>query len=157
MSDTTTKGIIDRITIRYPEPREIVGGHCTDLFYDSISLTPSELARLAAIAVGGIDRDLFDLAVGIAYTGIMFASAVAGGKHVAILKENGEVYGPEVKGKRVIIVDDVVFRGGALNNAANILKEHGAKVVGFACIVDRSKGERSYDIDPLYSAYECND
>ena len=150
--DETTRGIIERITVNYDEPRQIPGGHACKVFYDCAQLSPNDLARLAAQAVGHLAEGTFCMAVGIAYSGIFFASAVAGGRHVGILQCDGVVYGPSVKGKKIIVVDDVVYSGAHLLKADQILSAAGASVVGYACVVDRSEGREPPVAKPLWSA-----
>ena len=92
--DETTKGIIERIAIRFPKPTRIPSGQVCSVFYDCYQLTPNDLARLSAFAVGHLDHDAFDVAVGVAYSGILFAASVAGGRKVAILQgKNGTTSG----------------------------------------------------------------
>ena len=153
--DETTRTIIERITVRFDKPTVIRSGHSCKVYYDCIQLTPSDLARLAAQATGHLHRDEFDLVVGCAYHGILFASAIAGGKHAAILQADGKLCGPPVRGSRVVLVDDVVSTGKGLSKAQRRLEEEGANVVGFACIVDRSGGNPVLN-KPLWSAYRTN-
>ena len=154
--DETTKAIIERITHTHGQPQQIPSGHVASVFYDCIQLSPNELARLAAQAVGHLEHDHFDVALGIAYAGICFAAAVAGGRQVAILQADGEICGPSLKGKKVIIVDDVVHSGRRLTAAASRIRSLGGAVVGFACIVDRSDGKVGSDKQPLWSAYQTD-
>jgi len=44
------------------------------------------------------------------------------------------------QGERVLIVEDVVTRGGRVDEAIAIAREHGAEVQGVAVLVDRSNG-----------------
>ncbi|MDO5849339.1 MAG: ribose-phosphate diphosphokinase [Methanobrevibacter sp.] len=39
-----------------------------------------------------------------------------------------------VKGKKVVIIDDIIATGGTIVNAINILKQHGAKSVDVCCV-----------------------
>lgn len=150
--DETTQASIARITVRYDAPQKIMSGHNVSVFYDCKQLTPNELARLAADAMGDLHIDAFDIALGIGYTGISFANAVAGGRQVAVLKSDQEIFGPDVKDKKVVIVDDVVHSGRRLTEAAKIVEKSGGKVTGYACIVDRSDGRLK--LNPLWSAYQ---
>lgn len=156
--DETTKASIEKITIRFERPTRLPGGQIASVFYDCYQLAPSELARLAAEAIGDLDHDMFDVAVGLAYSGILFAAAVAGGRNVAILQKDGRLFGPDLKGHRVVIVDDVVHTGRHLLDAAKKVEEEGGTVVGFVCIIDRSsgilKGSASPLKAPLWSAFE---
>jgi orotate phosphoribosyltransferase len=157
--DDTTKASIEKITIRFPKPTRLPGGQIAAVFYDCYQLTPSELARLAADAIGDLSHDVFDMAVGLAYSGILFAAAVSGGRQVAILQKDGQLFGPDLKGKRVLIVDDVAHTGRHFLDAAKKVESEGGAVVGFVCIIDRSaghlKGSKSPLGAPLWSAFEA--
>ena len=136
--DETTKSIIERVSIRFPKPSRIPSGQMCSIFFDCFQLTPSDHARLAADAVGHLDHDAFDIVVGIAYSGILYSAAVAGGRKVVILQKDGRFFGPDLKGQRVVVADDVVFSGRHLMDAAEKVQAEGGNVVGFACIIDRS-------------------
>lgn len=158
--DETTKASIERITIQFPKPTRIPSGQVASVFYDCYQLAPSELARLAADAIGDLEHDAFDLVIGLAYSGILFAAAVAGGRKVAILQKDGKLFGPDLKGKKVLVVDDVVHTGRHLVEAANKAESEGANVVGFVCIIDRSSGKLSAEGSPLkaplWSAFQAD-
>jgi orotate phosphoribosyltransferase len=162
--DETTKKIIEKISVVYPEPTQIPTGQSCSVFYDCFQLSPSDLARLAAEAVGDVDHDTFDIVVGLAYSGILFAAAVAGGKRVAILQKDGQLFGPSLFGLRVIVADDVVHSAGRMREAAGKVAAAGGKVIGFACIVDRSGGkfqagvssENNGEMSPLWSAFQTD-
>ena len=152
--DETTKTIIDRITIRHLKPVTLPRGERCTLFYDCIQLTPNDLARLAADATGDLPESTFEIAIGLAYAGIYFAAAVAGGAKVGILTADGRLAGPDVRGKKIVLVDDVVHTGGSLQRAEQIVRDAGGKVVGYACIIDRSNGKFGSTGTPLWSAYQ---
>lgn len=154
--DETTKSIIERITRRHPTNQTIPSGHSVSVFYDCLELTPNELARLAADAMGELPHDTFDIAVGIAYNGIHYANAVAGGRHVAILQTDKKISGPSLAGKKVVIVDDVVHSGNRIREALKCVEAQNAEVVGFACIIDRSDGKSESLRKPLWSAYQTS-
>ena len=46
--------------------------------------------------------------------------------------------GPEVAGRRVTLVEDVVTTGGAVRDATEALREYGATVETVVCAIDRS-------------------
>ena len=52
------------------------------------------------------------------------------------------IEGPDVKGKRVLAVEDTSTTGGSVLTAVEALKEAGAIVVGVAVIVERGAKER---------------
>ena len=158
--DDTTRASVDRITVRFDRPTHISSGQVVSVFYDCYQLAPSELARLAADAIGDMPHDFFDVAIGLAYSGILYAAAVAGGRQVAILQKDGKLFGPDIKGRKVLVVDDVVHTGEHVRRAAETIKECGAEVVGFVCIIDRSEGELTATSSvlkaPLWSAFQAN-
>lgn len=154
--DETTKLIIDKVTVKCNPPKDVGCGVPVTVFYDCAKLSPSDLARLAAEAIGHLPEDAFDMAVGLAYTGVFFAAAVAGGREVGILQADGKFYGPALQGKKVILVDDVVYQGKRMAEAATKLGQLGAKIVGCACIVDRgaSTVRGGQCPQPLWSALQ---
>lgn len=154
--DDTTKSIIERISRRYEKPRVLENGLEVTLYFDCLALTPNDLARLAVQAVGHLEHESFDIAVGLAFEGILFAAAIAGGKSVAILREDGTVFGPGLKDKRVVVVSDIVCTGRRLRIAEDRLVQSGAKVVGCACIIDRSSGQVGTANKPLWSAFQTS-
>ncbi len=152
--DETTKSIIDKITIVFPKPTRIPTGRVCTKFYDTFQLSPNDLARLGALAVGHLDHDEFDIAVGLAYSGVLFAAAVAGGRRVAILQKDGRFFGPDLKGLRVVVVDDVVHSGQRLLEAAKKVETEGGLTTGYACIIDRSVAGALPLSKPLWSAFQ---
>ncbi|NLA29060.1 MAG: orotate phosphoribosyltransferase [Propionibacterium sp.] len=50
------------------------------------------------------------------------------------------IEGPDVAGRRVLVVEDTSTTGGSALQAVGALREAGAEVVGVAVIVDRSTG-----------------
>lgn len=153
--DETTKAIIERITVRYMSATRIPSGDLCTVFYDCVRLSPSDLARLAAEATGDLPAGTFEVAVGIAYSGVLFAAAVAGGRQCAILRHDHTLYGASVAGAKVVVVDDVVHTGGRLREAAAAVAQVGGIVVGYACIIDRSSGAASLGGLPLWSAVQA--
>ncbi len=156
--DETTKSVISRITKRFNSPTEFAPGKVGNIFYDCIQLTPSELARLAAEATGHLPLDAFDMAVGISYSGILFAAAIAGGRNVAIVQADGKLWGPDVAKQKVLIVDDVIHSGSRVMQGKKLLEDAGANVAGFACIIDRT--DTAADVLatklPVWSAWQCS-
>ncbi len=153
--DETTKAIIDAITVRYATPTTIPSGDTCTIFYDCIQLSPADLARLAAEATGELPEDTFEVVVGLAYTGIFFASAVAGGRQVAILTHDEKLAGPTVKGRKVLIVDDVVHTGKRVKKAREIVERAGGTVIGYAAIIERSSKKSIDRALPLWSAFQA--
>lgn len=153
--DETSKAIIEKVTQRFPQPTLIAEGLRCTVYYDCSRLTPSDLARLAAEATGDLDESQFDMVLGLAYTGIFFASAVAGGRLAGIYQTDGKLYGPSVKGRKVLLVDDVIHSGTHICKAQQAIEALGAKVVGFACIVDRLSTPGSLAGKTVWSALQA--
>lgn len=53
--------------------------------------------------------------------------------------EGGRMVGSPVKGKRVLILDDVMTAGTAIRNSISIVREEGGSVVGFVMALDREE------------------
>jgi orotate phosphoribosyltransferase len=77
--------------------------------------------------------------------------ALARGTHVEcflVRKEaKGHGTGSRIEGNlsagaRVLLVDDVLTRGGSLASAAEAVREAGAAIACFGCVVDREAGGR---------------
>ncbi len=51
-----------------------------------------------------------------------------------------QIEGPDVTGKRVLVVEDTTTTGNSPLTAVRALREHGAEVVGVATVVDRQTG-----------------
>lgn len=58
-------------------------------------------------------------------------------------------------GEKVLIVEDVITRGGRVEEAMKILDKHSAKVLGIAVLVDRSQGKANFSI-PCCSLLEMS-
>lgn len=58
-------------------------------------------------------------------------------------------------GEKVLIVEDVITRGGRVVEAINKCREHGAEPVGVGVIVDRSNGTTRFEI-PHHSLAELS-
>jgi orotate phosphoribosyltransferase len=60
------------------------------------------------------------------------------------------IEGPDVKGKRVLAVEDTSTTGGSVITAVEALNEAGAIVVGVAVVVDRGAGKKIEDAGLKY-------
>lgn len=68
------------------------------------------------------------------------------------------IEGPEVKGRRVLAVEDTSTTGGSVLTAVEALREAGAIVVGVAVIVERGAKEKVVSEGLTYlSAFSLND
>lgn len=68
------------------------------------------------------------------------------------------IEGPEVKGRRVLAVEDTSTTGGSVLTAVEALQEAGATVVGVAVIVDRGAGPKVKEANlPYITAFTLAD
>ena len=70
----------------------------------------------------------------------------------ALVLRRGFAFAP---GERVLVVEDVVTRGGRVLEALEILRRGGAEPVGIAMLVDRSAGATKFDV-PAISLMELS-
>jgi orotate phosphoribosyltransferase len=96
-------------------------------------------------AVGGLTLGADPVA-----TAMMHAAAKEGRKIDAFVVRKSEkahglqrrIEGPDVKGRKVLAVEDTSTTGGSVLTAVKALKEAGAIVVGVAVIVERGAKEK---------------
>lgn len=130
----------------------------------------AQLGRFYAQAImnSGIE---FDVLFGPAYKGIPIAAAaaIALADHHGVDKpwcfnrkeakdhgEGGSLVGAALKGKRVLIIDDVITAGTAIREVMQILDEVGAEPAGVVVALDRQergKGDKSaiQEVEATYS------
>jgi orotate phosphoribosyltransferase len=96
-------------------------------------------------AVGGLTMGADPIATAILHQGAARGAAIDAFVVRKEPKDHGrgrQVEGPEVAGKRVIVVEDTSTTGGSPLKAAAALEKAGAEIVGVAVVVDRSTGAR---------------
>ena len=112
-------------------------------------------------AVGGLTLGADPVA-----TAMMHVAAKKGRKIDAFVVRKAEkahglqrrIEGPDVKGKRVLAVEDTSTTGGSVIMAVDALKEAGAIVVGVAVIVERGAKEKVESEGFKYlAAYQLSD
>jgi orotate phosphoribosyltransferase len=129
-------------------------GREADYYIDLRRIT---LHRVAAPLVGRVLREVtadwsYDAVGGLTLgadpvaTAIMHASDGAVDAFVVRKEEKKHgmqrrVEGPDVAGRRVLVVEDVSTTGGSPLTAVHALRDEGAEVVGVAVIVDRGARE----------------
>ena len=116
---------------------------------------------LAYDAVGGLTLGADPVA-----TAMMHTAAKQGKKLDAFVVRKAEkahglqrrIEGPDVKGKRVLAVEDTSTTGGSVLTAVEALKEAGAIVVGVAVIVERGAAPKIKEAGLEYrAAYQLSD
>ena len=77
----------------------------------------------------------------------MKVSSYSGTESTGIVKVKGDL--PDVKGKEVILVDDILDTGRTLANVRQMLYDAGASSVTLCVLLDKPEG-RKVDITPAY-------
>ena len=107
-------------------------------------------------AVGGLTMGADPVAAAVLHQG-----AARGLEYDAFVvrkepKDHGrgrQVEGPDLEGKRVIVVEDTSTTGGSPLKAIEALKKVGAEIAGVAVVVDRNTGAREIIEGAGYSYY----
>ena len=134
-----------------------------------IDLRRVTLDSVAALLVGEVMLDLtkdldYEAVGGLTLgadpvaTSMLHAAAKRGKKLDAFVVRKSEkahglqrrIEGPDVKGRRVLAVEDTSTTGGSVLTAVEALKEAGAIVVGVAVIVERGAKEKIESKGLLY-------
>jgi orotate phosphoribosyltransferase len=104
-----------------------------------------------------------DAVVSPALGGIIVGQEVGrslGKRHIFVEKEQGGLVlrrGFQIaKGERFIVAEDVVTRGGRVQETIDIVKAHGGVVTAVGVIVDRSGGQRADFGCPFVSLVQMN-
>jgi orotate phosphoribosyltransferase len=104
-----------------------------------------------------------DAVVSPALGGIIVGQEVGralGKRHIFVEKDAGNLVlrrGFEIKpNERFIVAEDVVTRGGRVQETVDIVRAHGGQVTGIGVIVDRSGGQRPDYGCPFVSLVEMN-
>jgi orotate phosphoribosyltransferase len=110
-------------------------------------------------AVGGLTLGADPIATAVALKSYEKGKPVAaflvrkGQKAHGMMKR---VEGPIQPGSNVVIVDDVITKGGSVLDAIEAVESEGHKVVKVICLVDRQQGgselvrQRGYDLEVLF-------
>jgi len=149
-------------------------GQRADLYVDLRQvLLDGRLAPLAGRVMLGLTWDLgYEAGGGLTMgadpvaTAVMHAAARRGTPIDAFVvrkkeKEHGlqrRIEGPDVSGRRVLVVEDTSTTGASPLAAADALREAGAAVVGVAVLVDRGAREHVTERGlPFRAAYDLSD
>jgi orotate phosphoribosyltransferase len=109
---------------------------------------PDLLARVAAAMVPLLPQDT-ELLGGLEMGGIPIVTVLSAQSRLPVLfvRKQAKTYGtcklaegPDVDGRRVTLIEDVITTGGAVRDATRALREAGAVVETVVCAIDRSPG-----------------
>jgi orotate phosphoribosyltransferase len=110
---------------------------------------PTLLRRVAEQMVQLLPNDV-DLIGGLEMGGIPLVTALSAetGLPALFVRKQAKTYGtcklaegPDVAGRTVTLIEDVITTGGAVRDATNALRDAGATVELVICAIDRSPGE----------------
>jgi orotate phosphoribosyltransferase len=118
--------------------------------------------RLGTLLVQKVGALPFDTVLAPAMGGLVIGQEVARQTKVRFIfaeKENNVLVmrrGFTLKpGERVLVVEDVITRGGRVLECLEIIKRAGGTTVGVAVLVDRSSGQAKFDV-PTFSLLEMS-
>ena len=128
------------LLLQYPDKAEIVCRHLAEAFRN----TPVD--AVISPAVGGL------------IVGQEVARAL-GCRAIFADKEDGQLVlkrGFTIRpGEKILVAEDVVTKGGRVQQTIDLVRSFGGQVVGVAVIVDRSGGEAEFDV-PFHSALKLS-
>jgi orotate phosphoribosyltransferase len=117
-------------------------------YYINIKDAATQPALLAAIGHAIAELGSYDCVAGVAVGAvpIAVAASLASGKPYAIIRKGEKAYGVggtvigDVKGRHVLLVEDVTTSGGSVIYGINALRDAGAVVDIVVTVVDREQG-----------------
>ena len=125
------------LLLQYPDKAEIVCRHIAEKFKGV------QIDAVISPAVGGL------------IVGQEVARAL-GCRAIFADKEDGELVlkrGFSIKpGEKILVAEDVVTKGGRVQQTIDLVRAKGGDVVGVGVIVDRSGGTASFDVPVFVSA-----
>lgn len=111
-------------------------------------------------AVGGLTMGADPIASAIMHQGAARGVALDAFVVRKEPKDHGrgrQVEGPDVAGKRVVVVEDTSTTGGSPLKAIEALEKAGAEIAGVAVVVDRNTGAREVIEDAGYAYFAALD
>ncbi|HWA61639.1 MAG TPA: orotate phosphoribosyltransferase [Caulobacteraceae bacterium] len=125
-------------------------GQVADTYFDKyrFEADPALLRRIAGRMVALLPPEA-ELLAGLELGGVPIATAMAleSGLPAAFVRKEAKTYGTcravegaDVKGRRLVMVEDVISTGGAIAQAAEHLAAEGAVIVAVVCAIWRGPG-----------------
>ncbi|MXW77590.1 MAG: orotate phosphoribosyltransferase [Gemmatimonadetes bacterium] len=125
------------------------GATATEYFDKYQFETHPELLRALAIHLQPLIPDDTDILAGLELGGVPIATMLAqlSGLSTCFVRKQAKGYGtcklaegPDIAGKNLLIVEDVVTSGGQIALSARDLRNLGAEVSQAICVIDRESG-----------------
>jgi orotate phosphoribosyltransferase len=125
-------------------------GQVSQTYFDKyrFEAEPSLLKRVAAEMIPLLPSNS-EILAGLELGGVPIATAISlvTGLPAAFVRKKAKSYGTclavegsSVHGKRVVLIEDVITTGGAVADAARLVTEAGADIVGVVCAIWRGEG-----------------
>lgn len=118
--------------------------------------------RLAELLLEDLGELEFETVLAPAMGGLVIGQEVArqaGARYIFAEKQNDILVMRRgfklARGEKVLVVEDVITRGGRAREAIDIARTQQAEVVGLALLVDRSAGQAAIDV-PVISLAQFN-
>ncbi|MCP3964962.1 MAG: orotate phosphoribosyltransferase [Lentisphaerae bacterium] len=130
------------------------GLHSNRFFQAALLLQYPDIAEKVCVQLAEKFKDQeIETVISPAVGGLIVGQEVAralGVRAIFADKENDELVlkrGFKIKpGEKVLVAEDVVTRGGRVQQTIDLVRSLGGEVVGVAVIVDRSAGKASFDV-----------
>lgn len=144
------------LAVRIAEVAQLTGeftlrsGLTASTYFDKYQFeSDPDLLRAVAEQLAPLIPDDTEILAGLELGGVPIATALSlhTGLPAAYVRKQAKQYGtaklaegPDLKAKRVTVVEDVVTTGGQLVLSTNDLRERGAVVSTALCVIDRRQG-----------------
>jgi orotate phosphoribosyltransferase len=145
------------------------GAKSTEYFDKYLFEADPDLLKHIASAMVKLVPEGIDALAGLEMGGIPLATMLSQltGLPVLFVRKKAKEYGTckiaeggQVRGRKLLIVEDVVTSGGAILDAAQALREEGAELAKVICVIDRESGgpanlaQASLELQALFTMSE---
>lgn len=143
---TITELLIEHRAIEFGD--FILASGAISRYYIDIKTAMTNPALLKRVGSEFTERGSFDVVAGVVVGGVPLAVAtgLAANKEYAIIRQAARDHGKtgviigDVKGRKVLLVEDVTTSGGSALYGVEMLRAEGATVTAVMTVVDREQG-----------------